>query len=69
MNEQVVQHNAETAALAALWKIRMEAERSTVDDDPAALVQRIIHLAEGGMAGRRREAQDAAHNDGSVDAD
>lgn len=51
-------------ALVALWEIRMEAERSTVDDDPNMLVSRIIRLAEGGMAGHRQEAQRLAHNDG-----
>ncbi len=49
-------------ALAALWNIRMEAERLTVDGDVTAFLQRIIHHAESGMAGQRTEAQQAAHN-------
>lgn len=47
-------------ALAYLWKIRMEAERTTVDDDPNAFVSLISHLAESGMAGVRTEAQKAS---------
>lgn len=52
-------------ALAALWRIRMAAESWGSDETPEQFVQRIIHLAEGGMAGLRHEAQRAAHTDGT----
>lgn len=66
MSETVDWKSVAENALSALWKIRMEAERSTVDDDPNAFVTRIIHLAEGGMGGHRQEAQESAQIDGEV---
>lgn len=44
-------------ALAALWNIRMAAERSTVDEHPSVLPNRIIALALGGMGGLKDVAQ------------
>jgi hypothetical protein len=50
-------HDDLERALAALWEIRMAAERSMVDDPPGELVSVVKHLAEGGMARHREEAQ------------
>lgn len=47
-------------ALAGLWRVRMAMEAATVDEDAGAVATRIVHLAEVGMAGMRRDAQDAA---------
>lgn len=56
-------------ALAALWEIRMAAERWSTDESPRSFCTTIIMLAEAGMAGVRREAQDlAAEQRGGVPA-
>lgn len=50
----------EKRLLAALWEIRMAAERATVGEPPWALPTRIIGLAEAAMGTRRRLAQELA---------
>lgn len=47
-------------ALAYLWKIRREAEATTINDDPNKFVHLIIHLADCGMGNLRQDAQIAA---------
>lgn len=47
-------------ALVALWRIRMAAETWGPDESPTVFANRIVYLAEAGMVGRRREAQQAA---------
>lgn len=47
-------------ALAYLWKIRMAAETTTVNDDPNVFAMEIRHLADAGISGMRREAQEAS---------
>ena len=54
---KMLRHTDLERALAALWEIRMEAERTTIHDDPGAFVQEIIFLATQGMGERRQEAQ------------
>jgi hypothetical protein len=46
--------------LAALWEIKMTAERSSVNDPVWALPNQIVHLAEGAMGKYRNKAQDLA---------
>jgi hypothetical protein len=47
-------------ALIALWRIRMEAERSSADEPVWQLPNRVIHLALAGMGKRKQLAQQLA---------
>lgn len=49
--------------LAALWEIKMAAERSSVKDPVWMLPNQIVHLAEGAMGRQRNRAQSLAPHD------
>lgn len=52
-------------ALVALWRIRMAAERSSLNDPVWALPSEVISIALGGMGHLKHQAQEMAAHSGS----